>query len=69
MLTKNKIITARCKTWSFFCYSVSYMEIYHGNIVYSESIKELKEIKSGYIIVDNGVIQGVYRIGTCVTPW
>ena len=32
------------------------MEIYHGNIVYSESIKELKEIKSGYIIVNNGVI-------------
>ena len=37
------------------------MEIYHGNIVYSESIKELKEIKSGYIVVDNGVIQGVYQ--------
>ena len=37
------------------------MEVYHGNIVYSESVKELKEIKSGYIIVDNGVIQGVYQ--------
>ena len=36
------------------------MEVYHGNIVYSESVKVLKEIKSGYIIVDNGVIQGVY---------
>ena len=36
------------------------MEIYHGNIVYSESVKELKEIKSGYIIVDNGAVQGVY---------
>ena len=32
------------------------MEIYHGNIVYSESAKELKEIKSGYISVNNGVI-------------
>ena len=32
------------------------MEIYKGNIVHSESIKELKEIKSGYIIVNNGVI-------------
>ena len=32
------------------------MEIYHGNIVYSESIKELKEIKSDYIVINNGVV-------------
>lgn len=32
------------------------MEIYHGNIVYSESVKTLKEINFGYIIVNNGVV-------------
>ena len=39
--------------------SITYMEIYRGNIVYSKNSKELVEITNGYIIVNNGVIQDV----------
>ena len=37
------------------------MEIYRGHIVYSKNAEELEEITSGYILVDNGVIQDVFK--------
>ena len=37
------------------------MEIYRGHIVYSKNSKELTQISHGYIVVDNGVIQDVYK--------
>ena len=37
------------------------MEIYSGNIVYSKNSKELTQISHGYIVVDNGVIQDVFK--------
>lgn len=33
------------------------MKVYHGNIVYSKSIKELKEIKYDYIVVNNDAVR------------
>lgn len=36
------------------------VKILHGNIVYSQSDKQLQEIIDGYIVVENGVIEGVY---------
>ena len=37
------------------------MEISSGNIVYSKNSKELTQISHGYIVVDNGVIQDVFK--------
>lgn len=37
------------------------MEIYHGNIVYSKSKDDLAEYKDGYVVVQNGVVEGVYQ--------
>ena len=37
------------------------MEIYRGHIVYSKNSKELEEISNGYIVVNNGVIQDVFK--------
>ena len=37
------------------------MEIYRGRIVYSKNSKELEEISNGYIVVNNGVIQDVFK--------
>ena len=37
------------------------MEIYHGNIVYSKDIKNLVEYKDSYIVVQNGIVEGIYE--------
>ena len=37
------------------------MEIYHANIVYSKSSKELVELTNAYIVVKEGVIQDIYN--------
>ena len=38
------------------------MEVYRGNIVYSQSEKELAEFERHYIIVDGGVVQGIFPV-------
>ncbi len=37
------------------------MEIYRGHIVYSKNKDELVELTNGYIVVTDGIIQGVYK--------
>nr|MCR4661849.1 amidohydrolase family protein [Clostridia bacterium] len=37
------------------------MEIYHGNIVFSKSRNELAEYKNSYIVVENGIVDGIYE--------
>ena len=36
------------------------MELYHGDILYSESSKKLKIFENSYIAVENGKVEGVY---------
>ena len=38
------------------------MEVFHGNIVYSRSEKELAEYTDSYLTVENGVIEGIYPV-------
>ena len=35
--------------------------IYHGNIVFSRTEKELAEYRNGYIVVERGVVEGIYE--------
>ena len=35
--------------------------ILKGNIVYSKSAEELEIIEHGYIVCENGLVQGVYQ--------
>ena len=37
------------------------MEVFHGRIVYSKNPKELVELESGYIVVKDGLIWGVFE--------
>ena len=36
------------------------MELYHGDILYSESSKKLKIFENSYIAVENGKVEGIY---------
>ncbi len=36
------------------------MEIYHGDIVYAEEKQQLKLCEDSYIVVQNGVVEGIY---------
>ena len=38
------------------------MEIYHGNIVYSESRNVLAVHQSSYIAVEDGTVKGIYPV-------
>ena len=38
------------------------MEIYHGNIVYSESRNVLAVHQSSYIAVEDGIVKGIYPV-------
>lgn len=38
------------------------MQIYHGNIVFSKSERELVEYKDSYIAVDGGKVEGIYPV-------
>ena len=37
------------------------MEVFHGRIVYSKNPKELVELESGYLVVKDGLIWGVFE--------
>ena len=36
-------------------------EIYRGNIVFSKTEKELAEYRNSYIVVEDGIVEGIYE--------
>ena len=36
------------------------MDIFHGNVIYSKSRDELAVLKNSYIVVENGIVEGIY---------
>lgn len=36
------------------------IDVFHGNIVFSESEERLRELTDGYLVVENGIVLGVY---------